>query len=87
MLVKFSWKSPISSINSIFETVHTVVCRAVTRQRLGKHVPAARDTNTTMVQQQRISILYVVCAEMLQPGRFGASSQLIGGEEKTRRLV
>jgi hypothetical protein len=28
--------------------------RAVSGQRLGKHVPAATDTNATMVQQQRV---------------------------------
>jgi hypothetical protein len=27
--------------------------RAVTRQQLDKHIPAAKDANTTMVQQQR----------------------------------
>jgi hypothetical protein len=32
--------------------------KAVSRQRLGKHIPAAIDTNTTIVQQQRNGIFY-----------------------------
>jgi hypothetical protein len=43
--------------------------RAVSGQRLGKHVPAATDTNATKVQQQRNYVLYVVRAEMLLPGQ------------------
>jgi hypothetical protein len=39
--------------------------RANSRQRLGKHVPPATDTNATMVQQQRNGVSYVVRAEML----------------------
>jgi hypothetical protein len=38
--------------------------RAVSRQRIDKHVPAATDTNATMVQQQKNSVFYVVRAEM-----------------------
>jgi hypothetical protein len=39
--------------------------RAISRQRLCKHVPAATDTNATMVQQQRNGVFCVVHAEML----------------------
>jgi hypothetical protein len=37
-------------------------------QWLGKHVPAATDTNATMVQQERRSVFYVVRAEMFITG-------------------
>jgi hypothetical protein len=42
-----------------------VYTRAVSGQRLGKHVPAATDTNATAVQQERNDVFYVVRAEML----------------------
>jgi hypothetical protein len=38
---------------------------AISRQCLGKHVPAATDTNATVVHQQRNGVFYVVHAEML----------------------
>jgi hypothetical protein len=38
----------------------TVACRAVSRQRLCKHVPAGTDTNATMVQQERNGVSCVV---------------------------
>jgi hypothetical protein len=34
-------------------------------QRLSKHVPAATDTDATMLQQQMNSVFYVVRAGML----------------------
>jgi ribosomal protein L36 len=39
--------------------------RATSEQWLSKHVPAATDTNATMVQQPRNGVFYVVCAKML----------------------
>jgi 3-phenylpropionate/cinnamic acid dioxygenase small subunit len=48
--------------------------RDVSRQRLGKQVPETTDTNATMVQQQRNGVLYVVRAEMIEPGWFGTTS-------------
>jgi hypothetical protein len=39
--------------------------RIVSRQRLGKQVPAATDTNATTVEQQRNGVFYVARAEML----------------------
>jgi hypothetical protein len=40
--------------------------RAVSRQRLGKHVPAAKEINGTMNRnRERNGVFYVVRAEML----------------------
>jgi hypothetical protein len=50
------------------------IYRAISTQRLGKHVPAATDRNARMVQQKRNDVSYVVRAEVLQPGQFGATS-------------
>jgi hypothetical protein len=76
----------LPSVNTLHEGI--VACRAVTmqrprdnkytrdvsRQRFGKNVFAAIDKNATMVQTQRKGVFYVVRAEMLQVGRFGATS-------------
>jgi hypothetical protein len=40
------------------------------------HVRALTDTKATMVQQQRNCVFYVVRADMLYFGQFGATSQL-----------
>jgi hypothetical protein len=53
----------------ILQRVESLLCnnreirkyiRAVSRQRLGRHVPAATDTHATMVQQHKKCVFYVV---------------------------
>jgi hypothetical protein len=58
--------------------------RTISRQRLGKHVPAATDTNATMVQQQRKGAFYVALTEMLQPEQLGEVAGCKGAQLKFR---
>jgi hypothetical protein len=63
----------ITSQKNVLKRVETLLCndreisqhtRASSRQRLGKHSPAATDMNTTMFQQHSNGVFYVVRAEM-----------------------
>jgi hypothetical protein len=58
-------KQKKKTTNLLMKNNNIIACRAVSRQRLGKHVPLATDTNAIIVQQQRNGVLYVVRAEGL----------------------